>query len=76
SLTSVPRLCWYLSLKGRKYVTQIGEDAMRMAGVAHNKTSKDMENHVFLKAKSRVRCFLPLWSNDQNRLGGGSTLVM
>ncbi|KAF7239789.1 Mediator of RNA polymerase II transcription subunit 15 [Varanus komodoensis] len=26
---------------------------MRMAGVAHNKTSKDMENHVFLKAKSR-----------------------
>nr|XP_033809658.1 mediator of RNA polymerase II transcription subunit 15 isoform X2 [Geotrypetes seraphini] len=26
---------------------------MRKAGVAHNKTSKEMENHVFMKAKNR-----------------------
>ncbi|EMP32149.1 Mediator of RNA polymerase II transcription subunit 15 [Chelonia mydas] len=26
---------------------------MRKAGVAHNKSSKDMENHVFMKAKTR-----------------------
>lgn len=31
------------------------EDAMRKAGVAHSKSSKDMESHVFLKAKTRVR---------------------
>ncbi|XP_069613397.1 mediator of RNA polymerase II transcription subunit 15 isoform X5 [Ranitomeya imitator] len=36
----------------QKLVSQI-EEAMRKAGVAHNKSSKDMENHVFLKAKSR-----------------------
>ncbi|XP_063000058.1 mediator of RNA polymerase II transcription subunit 15 isoform X2 [Elgaria multicarinata webbii] len=36
----------------QKLVSQI-EDAMRMAGVAHSKTSKDMETHVFMKAKSR-----------------------
>ncbi|XP_051696986.2 mediator of RNA polymerase II transcription subunit 15 isoform X2 [Oryctolagus cuniculus] len=30
-----------------------GEDAMRKAGVAHSKSSKDMESHVFLKAKTR-----------------------
>ncbi|XP_057601398.1 mediator of RNA polymerase II transcription subunit 15 isoform X2 [Hippopotamus amphibius kiboko] len=29
------------------------EDAMRKAGVAHSKSSKDMESHVFLKAKTR-----------------------
>lgn len=34
------------------------EDAMRKAGVAHSKSSKDMESHVFLKAKTRVR---PWW---------------
>uniref|UniRef100_A0A8C6YHV0 Mediator of RNA polymerase II transcription subunit 15 n=1 Tax=Naja naja TaxID=35670 RepID=A0A8C6YHV0_NAJNA len=28
-------------------------EAMRMAGVAHTKTSKEMENHVFMKAKTR-----------------------
>lgn len=28
---------------------------MRKAGVAHSKSSKDMESHVFLKAKTRVR---------------------
>lgn len=27
---------------------------MRKAGTAHTKTSSDMENHVYLKAKSRV----------------------
>lgn len=27
---------------------------MRKAGVAHSKSSKDMESHVFLKAKTRV----------------------
>lgn len=31
---------------------------MRKAGVAHSKSSKDMESHVFLKAKTRVR---PWW---------------
>lgn len=31
---------------------------MRKAGVAHSKSSKDMESHVFLKAKTRVR---PPW---------------
>ncbi|TSL04252.1 Mediator of RNA polymerase II transcription subunit 15 [Bagarius yarrelli] len=36
----------------QKVVTQI-EDAMRKAGTAHNKSSNDMENHVFNKAKSR-----------------------
>ncbi|OWK14650.1 MED15 [Cervus elaphus hippelaphus] len=30
------------------------EDAMRKAGVAHSKSSKDMESHVFLKAKTRA----------------------
>uniref|UniRef100_A0A7N8Y2H7 Mediator of RNA polymerase II transcription subunit 15 n=1 Tax=Mastacembelus armatus TaxID=205130 RepID=A0A7N8Y2H7_9TELE len=33
-------------------VAQI-EDAMRKAGTAHNKSSNDMENHVYVKAKSR-----------------------
>lgn len=32
---------------------------MRKAGVAHSKSSKDMESHVFLKAKTRVR---PRWA--------------
>ena len=27
---------------------------MRKAGVAHSNSSKDMESHVFLKAKTRV----------------------
>ncbi|XP_055966545.1 mediator of RNA polymerase II transcription subunit 15-like [Sorex fumeus] len=36
----------------QKLVSQI-EDAMRKAGVAHSKSSKDMESHVFLKAKTR-----------------------
>lgn len=30
------------------------EDAMRKAGTAHTKSSTDMENHIFVKAKSRV----------------------
>uniref|UniRef100_A0A8C5P699 Mediator of RNA polymerase II transcription subunit 15 n=1 Tax=Leptobrachium leishanense TaxID=445787 RepID=A0A8C5P699_9ANUR len=36
----------------QKLVSQIDE-AIRKAGVAHNKSSKDMESHVFLKAKTR-----------------------
>ncbi|GAA6234701.1 mediator of RNA polymerase II transcription subunit 15-like [Lates japonicus] len=36
----------------QKVVAQI-EDAMRKAGTAHTKSSTDMENHVFVKAKSR-----------------------
>ncbi|XP_034045864.1 mediator of RNA polymerase II transcription subunit 15-like [Thalassophryne amazonica] len=36
----------------QKVVAQI-EDAMRKAGTAHTKSSKDMENHVYVKAKSR-----------------------
>uniref|UniRef100_A0A8D2MQS6 Mediator of RNA polymerase II transcription subunit 15 n=1 Tax=Zonotrichia albicollis TaxID=44394 RepID=A0A8D2MQS6_ZONAL len=36
------------------------DEAMRKAGVAHNKSSKDMESHVFMKAKTRVKlCLLP-----------------
>uniref|UniRef100_A0A7N8XDP9 Mediator of RNA polymerase II transcription subunit 15 n=2 Tax=Mastacembelus armatus TaxID=205130 RepID=A0A7N8XDP9_9TELE len=31
----------------------VSEDAMRKAGTAHNKSSNDMENHVYVKAKSR-----------------------
>lgn len=30
------------------------DDAMRKSGSAHNKSSSDMENHVYGKAKSRV----------------------
>merc|ERR1712131_480367 len=36
----------------QKVVAQI-EDAMRKAGTAHTKSSNDMENHVYVKAKSR-----------------------
>uniref|UniRef100_A0A3B1ICR7 Mediator of RNA polymerase II transcription subunit 15 n=1 Tax=Astyanax mexicanus TaxID=7994 RepID=A0A3B1ICR7_ASTMX len=36
----------------QKVVAQI-EEAMRKAGTAHAKTSNEMENHVFIKAKSR-----------------------
>uniref|UniRef100_A0A3Q3WW54 Mediator of RNA polymerase II transcription subunit 15 n=1 Tax=Mola mola TaxID=94237 RepID=A0A3Q3WW54_MOLML len=36
----------------QKVVAQI-EEAMRKAGTAHTKTSNDMENHVYIKAKSR-----------------------
>ncbi|XP_074868643.1 mediator of RNA polymerase II transcription subunit 15 isoform X1 [Carettochelys insculpta] len=36
----------------QKLVSQIDE-AMRKAGVPHNKSSKDMESHVFMKAKTR-----------------------
>lgn len=31
------------------------DEAMRKAGVAHNKSSKEMESHVFMKAKTRVK---------------------
>lgn len=30
------------------------EEAMRKAGTAHTKSSSDMENHVYIKAKTRV----------------------
>ncbi|XP_030074888.1 mediator of RNA polymerase II transcription subunit 15 isoform X3 [Microcaecilia unicolor] len=43
---------WRSAAFRQKLVSQI-DDAMRKAGVAHNKTSKDMENHVFMKAKNR-----------------------
>ncbi|XP_010789620.1 mediator of RNA polymerase II transcription subunit 15-like, partial [Notothenia coriiceps] len=36
----------------QKVVAQI-EEAMRKAGTAHTKSSNDMENHVYVKAKSR-----------------------
>ncbi|XP_061556088.1 mediator of RNA polymerase II transcription subunit 15 isoform X1 [Phycodurus eques] len=36
----------------QKVVAQI-EEAMRKAGSGHNKSSTDMENHVYVKAKSR-----------------------
>uniref|UniRef100_A0A8C0VQ28 Mediator of RNA polymerase II transcription subunit 15 n=1 Tax=Cyanistes caeruleus TaxID=156563 RepID=A0A8C0VQ28_CYACU len=34
------------------------DEAMRKAGVAHNKSSKDMESHVFMKAKTRVNLYV------------------
>uniref|UniRef100_A0A8C2PY14 Mediator of RNA polymerase II transcription subunit 15 n=1 Tax=Cyprinus carpio TaxID=7962 RepID=A0A8C2PY14_CYPCA len=37
----------------QKLVAQIDE-AMRKAGTAHTKSSTDMENNVFMKAKTRV----------------------
>ncbi|XP_069414095.1 mediator of RNA polymerase II transcription subunit 15 isoform X1 [Ovis canadensis] len=43
---------WRSAAFRQKLVSQI-EDAMRKAGVAHSKSSKDMESHVFLKAKTR-----------------------
>lgn len=35
-------------------VSPCREDAMRKAGTAHTKSSNEMENHVYVKAKSRV----------------------
>ncbi|KAF6082081.1 mediator complex subunit 15 [Phyllostomus discolor] len=49
---------WRSAAFRQKLVSQI-EDAMRKAGVAHSKSSKEMESHVFLKAKTRVR---PCWA--------------
>ncbi|XP_036209235.1 mediator of RNA polymerase II transcription subunit 15 isoform X5 [Myotis myotis] len=43
---------WRSAAFRQKLVSQI-EEAMRKAGVAHSKSSKDMESHVFLKAKTR-----------------------
>ncbi|EHB08868.1 Mediator of RNA polymerase II transcription subunit 15 [Heterocephalus glaber] len=43
---------WRSAAFRQKLVSQI-EDAMRKAGVAHSKSSKDMESHVFQKAKTR-----------------------
>ncbi|KAF6082086.1 mediator complex subunit 15 [Phyllostomus discolor] len=43
---------WRSAAFRQKLVSQI-EDAMRKAGVAHSKSSKEMESHVFLKAKTR-----------------------
>uniref|UniRef100_A0A6I8PL92 Mediator of RNA polymerase II transcription subunit 15 n=1 Tax=Ornithorhynchus anatinus TaxID=9258 RepID=A0A6I8PL92_ORNAN len=45
---------WRSAAFRQKLVSQI-DDVMRKAGVAHSKSSKDMESHVFLKAKTRVR---------------------
>ncbi|XP_076836729.1 E3 SUMO-protein ligase ZBED1-like [Brachyhypopomus gauderio] len=43
---------WPSSGFRQKVVAQI-EEAMRKAGTAHNKSSNDMETHVFTKAKTR-----------------------
>ncbi|KAM4808137.1 mediator of RNA polymerase II transcription subunit 15 isoform 2-T2 [Rhinophrynus dorsalis] len=43
---------WRSAAFRQKLVSQIDE-AMRKAGVAHTKSSKEMESHVFLKAKTR-----------------------
>ncbi|XP_067406091.1 mediator of RNA polymerase II transcription subunit 15 isoform X2 [Emydura macquarii macquarii] len=43
---------WRSATFRQKLVSQIDE-AMRMASIAHNKSSKEMESHVFLKAKTR-----------------------
>uniref|UniRef100_A0A8B9Q0M2 Mediator of RNA polymerase II transcription subunit 15 n=1 Tax=Apteryx owenii TaxID=8824 RepID=A0A8B9Q0M2_APTOW len=47
-----PESDWRSTNFRQKLVSQIDE-AMRKAGVAHNKSSKDMESHVFMKAKTR-----------------------
>ncbi|NXJ14267.1 MED15 polymerase, partial [Odontophorus gujanensis] len=47
-----PETDWRSTNFRQKLVSQIDE-AMRKAGVAHNKSSKDMESHVFMKAKTR-----------------------
>uniref|UniRef100_A0A8C4P8C7 Mediator of RNA polymerase II transcription subunit 15 n=1 Tax=Dromaius novaehollandiae TaxID=8790 RepID=A0A8C4P8C7_DRONO len=49
-----PESDWRSNNFRQKLVSQIDE-AMRKAGVAHNKSSKDMESHVFMKAKTRVK---------------------
>ncbi|KAM4857593.1 uncharacterized protein LOC144253508 isoform X1 [Urocitellus parryii] len=43
---------WLSAAFRQKLVSQI-EDAKRKAGVGHSVSSKEMENHVFLKAKTR-----------------------
>ncbi|KTG42006.1 hypothetical protein cypCar_00006402 [Cyprinus carpio] len=43
---------WRSTAFRQKVVAQIDE-AMRKAGTAHTKSSTDMENHVFIKAKTR-----------------------
>ena len=45
SVNAQPRFFFFFS----------SDEAMRKAGVAHNKSSKDMESHVFMKAKTRVK---------------------
>uniref|UniRef100_A0A8B9W455 Mediator of RNA polymerase II transcription subunit 15 n=1 Tax=Anas zonorhyncha TaxID=75864 RepID=A0A8B9W455_9AVES len=47
-----PETDWRSTNFRQKLVSQIDE-AMRKAGVAHNKSSKEMESHVFMKAKTR-----------------------
>lgn len=36
------------------FVFPCSEEAMRKAGTTHTKSSTDMENHVYVKAKTRV----------------------
>uniref|UniRef100_A0A4X2M543 Mediator of RNA polymerase II transcription subunit 15 n=1 Tax=Vombatus ursinus TaxID=29139 RepID=A0A4X2M543_VOMUR len=64
---------WRSASFRQKLVSQI-EEAMRKAGVAHSKSSKDMESHVFLKAKTRVRhhwgCWV--WERRAEAKGGGA----
>uniref|UniRef100_A0A8B9PWI9 Mediator of RNA polymerase II transcription subunit 15 n=1 Tax=Apteryx owenii TaxID=8824 RepID=A0A8B9PWI9_APTOW len=59
-----PESDWRSTNFRQKLVSQIDE-AMRKAGVAHNKSSKDMESHVFMKAKTRTlpRCKPLSWSS-------------
>lgn len=60
-----------------KVVAQI-EDAMRKAGTAHSKSSTDMENHVYIKAKSReeylslvARLIIHFRDFHKKNMGGG-----
>uniref|UniRef100_A0A9L0S4P0 Mediator of RNA polymerase II transcription subunit 15 n=1 Tax=Equus caballus TaxID=9796 RepID=A0A9L0S4P0_HORSE len=64
---------WRSAAFRQKLVSQI-EDAMRKAGVAHSKSSKDMESHVFLKAKTRPF----FWSSpgELGRLGTEAGFLM
>ncbi|KAG7504686.1 mediator of RNA polymerase II transcription subunit 15-like [Solea senegalensis] len=61
----------------QKVVAQIDE-AMRKAGTAHNKSSNDMENHVYVKAKSReeylslvARLIIHFRDIQKKNMGGG-----
>ncbi|XP_046277220.1 mediator of RNA polymerase II transcription subunit 15 isoform X2 [Marmota monax] len=57
---------WRSAAFRQKLVSQI-EDAMRTAGVGHSISSKDMENHVFLKAKTRNEHQPPEAANRSTR---------
>ncbi|CAB1332683.1 unnamed protein product [Coregonus sp. 'balchen'] len=55
-----PESDWRSPAFRQKVVAQI-EEAMRKAGTAHTKSSNEMENHVYVKAKSRIKRHKEVW---------------